>query len=90
MGKIRAETDSALARRFGHLRNDGGTPCDGTTLALGLEPGDIITRTGGAAVKDLHHFHQALSNGMSGETVDVEVLRGGRVLTLRPTLKEER
>jgi serine protease Do len=62
----------------------------GAAEFAGLEPGDIITRTGGVPVKDLHHFHQALSNGKPGEAVDLEVLREGRVVTLRPTLKEER
>ena len=62
----------------------------GAAEVAGLEPGNIIQRKEGVPMKDLHHFYQALSNGKPGETVDLEVLREGRVLTLRPTLKEER
>jgi serine protease Do len=68
------------------VRVEPGGPAE----AAGLELGDVIVRTGGVGVKDLHHFHEALKARKPGEEVGVEVLRGGRVLTLRPTLEEER
>jgi serine protease Do len=67
------------------LRVDEGGPVE----AAGLNQGDIIRWAGGVRVKDLHHFHEALSARKAGEEIDVEVLREGRVLTFRPRLKEE-
>jgi S1-C subfamily serine protease len=62
---------------------------DGPAATAGLEPGDIIVRAGGKAVTDLYHFHEVLRSRKPGQEVALEALRDGRVLTFRPTLKEE-
>ncbi len=55
----------------------------------GIEAGDIITRAGGVTVRDLHHFHKALKARRSGQELEVEMLRNGGLVTVRPVLGEE-
>lgn len=50
-----------------------GSPAD----VGGLKAGDVIVEFGGAAVKDLYTYTDALYAHKPGDTVDVVVLRGG-------------
>jgi len=67
------------------LRIEPGGPAE----QAGIDPGDVITQVGGVEVKDLHHFHEALRGRKSGETLEVTLLRDGRLVVVRPTLGEE-
>src|SRR6266508_1084307 len=67
------------------LRVEPGGPAE----QAGIDPGDVITQVGGVEVKDLHHFHEALRGRKSGETLEVTLLRDGRLVVVRPTLGEE-
>ena len=55
----------------------------------GIAAGDIITRAGGVEVRDLHHFHEALKGRRAGQELQVDLLRDGTPLTVRPVLGEE-
>jgi S1-C subfamily serine protease len=68
------------------VRVDAG----GTADLAGLKPGDVITAVDGRAVKDLHHFHEALARHRIGETVEVAVWRDGETLVVRAVLEEYR
>jgi aminopeptidase YwaD len=59
-----------------------GTPAD----VAGLKPGDIIVQFGGAPVKDLYEYSNALYSHKPGDEVDIVVLRDGRRLTLHARL----
>ena len=59
-----------------------GTPAD----VAGLKAGDIIVEFGGAPVKDLYEYSNALYSRKPGDEVDVVVLRGGSRLTLHVKL----
>jgi hypothetical protein len=48
-----------------------------------------ITRAGGVTIRDLHHFHEALKGRKSGQELEVEMLRAGDLVTVRPVLAEE-
>ena len=68
------------------LRVDEG----GAAEAAQLRPGDVITALGSRAVKDLHHFHEALTLHRIGEVVDVMVWRDGQTLSFKAVLGEDR
>ena len=68
------------------LRVDAGGPAE----TAGLGPGDVITAVAGRPVKDLHHFHEAISRHRIGETVEVSRWRAGQSVTLRAVLEEYR
>lgn len=52
----------------------------------GLKAGDIILEFGGARIKDLYEYTDALCSHKPGETVSVVVNRSGEILTLSVTL----
>jgi S1-C subfamily serine protease len=62
----------------------------GAAERAGLKPGDVITAVAGRAVKDLHHFHEALASHRIGEDVDVAVWREGQALVVKVVLEEYR
>ncbi|MBI4636166.1 MAG: trypsin-like peptidase domain-containing protein [Candidatus Rokubacteria bacterium] len=68
------------------VRVEDGGPAD----AAGLKPGDVITAVAGKAVRDLHHFHEALVGHRIGETVAVTLWRDAATLTLNAVLEEYR
>lgn len=55
-----------------------GTPAE----AAGLEPGDLVTAFAGRPVLGVDELHRALTADAVGRPARVEVLRGGRRLTL--------
>ena len=67
------------------MRVEPGGPAE----QVGIEAGDVITRVGNVAVKDLHDFHAALKGRKSGQALDVTLLRSGGLVIVRPTLGEE-
>ena len=52
----------------------------------GLRAGDVIVKFGGRPVTDIYTYTDALNANAPGDTVDVEVLREGALVTLRITL----
>ena len=68
------------------VRVESGSPAE----KIGLEPGDVITRAGGVVIKNLQDFHEALKGRKPGEELEVEVFHDGRVLTVRPAVRDER
>jgi hypothetical protein len=59
-----------------------GSPAD----SGGLRAGDVIVELGGAAVKDLNTYSDALYARQPGETITLVFLRAGQRLTARVTL----
>jgi aminopeptidase YwaD len=59
-----------------------GTPAD----VAGLKPGDVIVEFGGAPVKDLYEYSNALYSHKPGDEVDVVVLRAGKRVTVHVKL----
>jgi Zn-dependent M28 family amino/carboxypeptidase len=59
-----------------------GSPAD----EGGLKAGDLIVELGGAAVKDLYSYSDALYSHKPGDKVDIVVVRGSQRLTLHVTL----
>jgi len=84
----------ALARRY-NLDAEWGayvsdvlpdTPAD----KAGLQHGDIIVRIGDQTIDEKHSFVNTLFTYQPGETVEIEVVRGGKRVTLSVTLGEAR
>jgi predicted metalloprotease with PDZ domain len=59
-----------------------GSPAD----VAGLKSGDVIVELGGAAVKDLYTYSDALYSHKPGEEVDIVAVRDGRRLTVHVKL----
>ncbi|HJR62817.1 MAG TPA: M28 family peptidase [Gemmatimonadaceae bacterium] len=55
--------------------------------SAGVRAGDVIVEFGGRPVKDLYEFTDALRAHKPGDTVNVVVVRDGRRMTLRATLR---
>jgi len=60
----------------------GGGPAD----RAGIREGDIITRIGDQAIDAEHPLDLALAGFAPGQTVDIEIIRGGETLTVTLTL----
>jgi C-terminal processing protease CtpA/Prc len=54
----------------------------GAADKAGLKPGDKLLKVGGAAVTTQEQVRQELAKHKPGETIDVEVERGGKTMTL--------
>lgn len=69
--------------------NDGllldGVRDDSPASKAGLLPGDRIVKIAGREVKNVYDYTYALGEMKAGETYDIEVMRGGRRLTLKLT-----
>jgi len=52
----------------------------------GLKAGDIVVEFGGAKIKDLYEYTDALCSHKPGDTVNIVVNRNGEILTLSVTL----
>jgi hypothetical protein len=59
-----------------------GSPAD----SAGLKSGDIIIELGGAVVKDLYTYSDALYAHQPGEKITIVALRGGKRITVQVTL----
>jgi S1-C subfamily serine protease len=68
------------------VRVDEGSAGD----VAGLKPGDVITAVAGKAVKDLHHFHEALARYRIGDAVEVAFWRNGGARSITAVLEEYR
>ncbi len=84
----------ALARRYNLAAEWGAyvsevlpdTPAD----KAGLQHGDIIVRIGEQTIDEKHSFVNTLFTYQPGETVEIEVVRDGKRVTLSVTLGEAR
>jgi serine protease Do len=65
------------------VRVEPGSPAEDA----GVEAGDIIVRAGDTPVRNLSQFHGALHRRRPGETLEIDVRRGGQTLILRPSLR---
>jgi S1-C subfamily serine protease len=54
----------------------------------GLEPGDLVVSIDGAAVQSGGDLAAQIQTHQPGDTVDLEVVRGGEQLTVSVTLGE--
>ncbi len=54
----------------------------GAAEKCGLREGDVITRFGGLAVRDVHDYMAALGTTKSGDKIKIEIKRGGETMTL--------
>ena len=63
-----------------------GSPAD----KAGLRGGDILTRFGEKDIKNLYDFTYALRAAKVGQTVEVQVLRGGEEISAKVTLEQRR
>ena len=59
-----------------------GSPAYGASLAVG----DVVVSIGGSAVADVSDLVEAIRDRKIGESVEIEVVRGGRRMTLKATL----
>jgi hypothetical protein len=59
-----------------------GSPAD----VAGLKAGDVVVELGGAAVKDLYSYSDALYTHKPGDDVDIVVVREGKQLTVHVKL----
>lgn len=81
---------------LGSIPNMGATDVGGLQLSGvreggpaqkgGLKGGDIVVEFGGAKIKDLYDYTDALCSHKPGETVSIVVNRNGEILTLSVTL----
>jgi len=62
------------------MRIDGVTANKPASKA-GILAGDIVKKLGGMEVTDVHSYMKALSQFKKGDTTQVEVLRGEKLLT---------
>ncbi|MBI3749421.1 MAG: trypsin-like peptidase domain-containing protein [Chloroflexi bacterium] len=72
-------------------RDANGNPTTGVepgtpAAAAGIKDGDIIVSVNGKAIDDGHPLDATLAQFSPGDTVSVEVLRGGKPVTLQVTL----
>jgi hypothetical protein len=81
-----------LRRHFGAPEDQGilvsKVIADSAAQAAGVEVGDIITRIDGEPVREGSEFAHRIRARKAGETVALEVLRGGRTRSLSATLVE--
>ncbi len=82
--------NSQVAERY-LLPVDAGalidTVADGSpAAAAGIQPGDIVTRIGEAAIASVEDVFLAIRSHRVGDTVEVEIVRGDARLTLDATL----
>jgi len=63
-----------------------GSPAD----KAGLKAGDIVVKFGRFKVSGIREYADALSRYKAGDTVDIEVKRGGKIVKLQATLDKPR
>ena len=59
-----------------------GSPASGASLAVG----DVVVSIGGSAVADVSDLVEAIRDRKIGESVEIEVVSGGRRMTVKATL----
>lgn len=86
--------DSKSAARYGYFLDiDQGVYVarverDGPAFRANIREGDVILKVNGAKVNSVADLRTALDNIPVGSQVDLEILRDGRKLTVRPLLEE--
>ena len=62
-----------------------GTSPGSPAEKAGLLPGDILKKVGDVEVGDIYDFMDALGTFKNGQTIAVEVLRDGKLMTFEMT-----
>jgi S1-C subfamily serine protease len=65
-----------------------GLVADSPAAKAGIKEGDVVLKIDGQAVADLQGFSNVLRTLSPGQTVNVEIDRAGRIMTLAVTLVE--
>jgi serine protease Do len=92
LGVSRPSSDDANARLLASMDFRGrgvfieAVPPGGPAAKAGLEPRDIVTKINGEDVANLAGFRTMIANNQPGETIKVEVWRGGAIKTFDVTL----
>lgn len=63
-----------------------GVRADSPADKAGLRAGDVIVEFGGRTVGDLYEYTDALNAHQPGDTVEIAVMRGAEIVTVRATL----
>jgi S1-C subfamily serine protease len=63
---------------------------DGPSAGAGIRPGDVVTALGGAPVRSLHDFHEALWRRRPADRVEVVLDRQGEMVVVRAVLATDR
>jgi hypothetical protein len=84
LGTVPAYGDAADGLKLDAVRE--GSPA----AAAGLKAGDKIVKLAGRDVRNVYDYTQALSEMKPGQEYEVELLRGGRRLTLKVTPAERK
>jgi hypothetical protein len=68
----------------------GSVIAGGAAKAAGIQDGDRIVRIGDHSIRDLYGYMDALREAKPGDTLEVVVVRQGKEITLKVTLKPPR
>ena len=86
------EVTPELAQSFGLARPDGALVAnvekDSPAAKAGIKRGDVIVKFNGHEVHEQHELPELVAETPIKKTVDVEVVRGGKQLTLNVTVGE--
>jgi serine protease Do len=86
------EVTPDLAKSFGLSAPTGalvaGVESSGPAAKAGIERGDVIIKYNGTAVHDEHELPEMVAQTPINETVPIEVIRGGKHITLRAKIAE--
>ena len=86
------EVTPALAKSFGLAAPTGaliaGVQKDGPAAKAAIQRGDIILKFNGATVHDEHELPEMVASTPLNRAVPVEVIRGGKHITLTATIAE--
>lgn len=83
--ELREHFGAAADRGVLVARVDAGTPAEKAGIAVG----DVIVNVRGHAIDDAADVLSAIAGTAKGQTVPVEVLRGGHSMTMQVTLTDE-
>lgn len=86
------DVDSALAKRFGLKENRGvmitSVLNDYPADAAGIEVGDVVIGLDGKPIQNMNEFRNKIALARSNTTVELELIRKGKVQKIKVTLAE--
>ncbi|HEY5475848.1 MAG TPA: PDZ domain-containing protein, partial [Tepidiformaceae bacterium] len=72
--------------QLGVLLNDNSVAASGPAATAGLQANDVITKLGNTNVKNESDLAVALILNHAGDKVNVNIMRGGKQMTVQVTL----